>query len=64
MSMIFKDDRLKTDPELVELRKKFEENFGDFVMPGYSWGIDNGFDEYKQRCKDKYDQLMKERSTK
>ena len=61
--MVFKDERLKTNSELVELRKKFEDNFGKHVMPGYRWGIDKGFEEYKMRCKDVYDQMIKERST-
>jgi len=61
MSMLFKDDRLKTDPELVELKKKFEENFGPFSMPGYSWGIDSGLEGYKERCREEYERMVKER---
>ena len=61
--MPFKDGRLKNDPELVELRKKYEENFGPCTMPGWCWGIDNDFDEYKNKCRDKFEQMMKEKES-
>lgn len=61
---MFKDGRLTKDPVLVELRKKYEENLGPFVMPGFNFDEYGTYEEYVQHCQTLYDKLMKERESK
>lgn len=58
---MFKDGRLTKDPVLVELRKKYEENFGPFVMPPFHYEVYHSYEEYVQHCQTLYDKLLKER---
>lgn len=55
--MMFKDDRLKTDPELIELRKQYSE-MGE-RMPGWNWDEYNNFSHYKKCMREKLEQLKK-----
>ena len=52
---IFKDDRLLTDPELVQMRKQFEE-FGE-SCPGYHYECFPTFEEYKEYCREELTKL-------
>ena len=59
--MMFKDDRLKTDPVLVELRKQYNE-IGE-QMPGWNWDEYTDLDDYKERMQERLKLLKKEKNT-
>ncbi len=52
---IFKDDRLLTDPELVEMRKQFEE-LGE-SCPSYHYECFPTFKAYKVYCREELAKL-------
>lgn len=54
--MQFKDDRLFTDPELIELRTKFHQ-LGE-IFPGWNWDEYNNFDDYKEKLRQKLKKLQ------
>lgn len=58
--MMFKDDRLKTDPVLVELRKQYNE-IGE-QMPGWNWDEYTDLDDYKERMQERLKLLKKEKN--
>jgi hypothetical protein len=46
--MVFKDDRLQKDPEILELRGLFHE-IGSFCPP-WNWDEYTDWDDYKKKC--------------
>lgn len=58
--MMFKDDRLKTDPVLVELRKQYSE-IGE-QMPGWNWDEYHSFSHYKECMQERLNRLKKEKN--
>lgn len=57
--MQFKDDRLFTDPELIELRKEFHE-LGE-LMPGWNWDEYINFTDYKKKLREKLKKIQENR---
>lgn len=60
--MMFKDDRLKTDPELVELRKQYNE-IGE-RMPGWNWDEYHSLTDYKKQLRQKLERLRSAKNEK
>lgn len=58
--MMFKDDRLKTDPELVELRKQYSK-IGE-RMPGWNWDEYSNLTDYKRKMSERLERLKKEKN--
>jgi hypothetical protein len=57
---MFKDDRLSTDPELVELRKQYSD-IGE-KMPGWNWDMYSDLTDYKRKMRERLERLKKEKN--
>lgn len=56
---MFKDISILTkDPELIELRKQYEENFGMGTMPGYHYECYASIEVYKKYVREELDRRL------
>lgn len=57
--MMFKDDRLYTDSELIELRGQYKK-IGE-PMPGWNWDMYTDLDDYKIKMRERLERLKAEK---